>query len=303
MPLSLSSLAWATRPLLRNDFVYDVVMTRSLGFLVTRRTLKATRTQLNDIRRRFGRGVRIYALPGGQQMEFDLSQDLDAFMYDHLTRYGSYEREVTATVSDLIAEGGGTTTFIDVGANVGYFTTLLSRAASTVYAFEPVPAIFERLSRNISLNGCNNVHAFQCAVSREAGQLRLYESEISSGHDSTVKRSEHHSSFLVEAVALDEVIIRGDTTANDIVMKVDTEGSEMDVVLGALGLIRAGKVRAIILEWARGIYPQVSDLRDRFSLYSAIGSVELIGGDDGTRVVRDRHELPDFCNLLIRVRR
>ena len=54
---------------------------------------------------------------------------------------------------------------------------------------------------------------------------------------------------MVDAVRLDEVV---DLSVRDVVMKVDVEGSEMDVLLGALGLIGSGRVSAIVLEWARG---------------------------------------------------
>ena len=81
------------KPLLKNDIVYDVVMTRSVDFLSAQRTLKLTRIQLNEIRRRFGTGVTRYDLPRGLQIEFDLANDLDAFMYDYLVRHGHYEKE------------------------------------------------------------------------------------------------------------------------------------------------------------------------------------------------------------------
>jgi FkbM family methyltransferase len=285
------------KPLLRNDLVYHVVVTKSADFLLAQRTLKMTRIQLNEIRRRFGTGLTRFDLPQGLQIEFDLSNDLDAFMYDYLQRYGHYEREVESVLSELITKD---TTFIDAGANVGYFTLLASRSAKEVYAFEPVPAVFQRLSRNIGLNGLGNVRALQLALSRERAKLRLFESKISPGHDSTVKRFEHDRSIMVDAVSIDEVV---DPSVADVVMKVDVEGSEMDVLLGAQGLLRSGKVSAIVLEWARGLYPDVANLRERFALYSSLGAVEVLDGTQGRHVVRDRHELPDICNLLIRVRR
>jgi FkbM family methyltransferase len=274
-----------------------VVVTKSADFLLAQRTLKITRIQLNEIRRRFGTGLTRYDLPQGLQIEFDLSNDLDAFMYDYLQRHGHYEREVESVLSELLTKE---TTFIDAGANVGYFTLLSSRLAKEVYAFEPVPAVFERLTRNISLNGLSNVRALQLALSRESTKLRLFESKISPGHDSTIKRFEHDRSMLVDAVSIDEAV---DPSVTDVVMKVDVEGSEMDVLLGAQGLIRSGKVSAIVLEWARGLYPEVGNLRERFALYSALGSVEVLDGSSGRRVVRERQELPDICNLLIKVRR
>ncbi len=285
------------KPLLSNDFVYDVVMTKSFDFLLAQRTLKLTRIQLNEIRRRFGKGLARYDLPRGLQVEFDLSNDLDAFMYDHLMRYGHYEREVESVLSELITRD---TTFIDAGANVGYFTVLYSGLAKEVYAFEPAPAVFERLSRNVALNGLGNVRALQLALSKEKGKLTLFESKISPGHDSTVKRFEHDRSILVDAVGLDEVV---GPSARDVVMKVDVEGSEMDVLLGASALISSGRVSAIVLEWARGLYPNVANLRERFALYSALGRVEVLGDSHGRHPVRDRRELPEMCNLLITVRR
>ena len=285
------------KPLLKNDLVYDVVMTKSVDFLMAQRTLKLTRIQLNEIRRRFGAGVTRYYLPQGLQMEFDLANDLDAFMYDYLVRYGHYEKEVESVLSELITKD---TTFVDAGANVGYFTVLSSRLAREVYAFEPAPAVFERLSRNVALNGLQNVRALQLALSRERCKLRLFESKISPGHDSTVKRFEHNKSISVDAVRLDEVV---DPSAREVVMKVDVEGSEMDALLGARGLLRSGKVSSIVLEWARGLYPSVANLRERFALYSALGSVEVLDESLGRRRVRERQELPDMCNLLITLRR
>jgi FkbM family methyltransferase len=284
------------RPLLKNDLVYDVVMTKTVDYLLAQRTLKLTRIQLNEIRRQFGTGVTRYDIQG-LQIEFDLSNDLDAFMYDYLRKYGHYEKEVESVLSELITKE---TTFIDAGANVGYFTVLSSKSAREVYAFEPAPAVFERLSRNVALNGLGNVRALQLALSKERGGLRLFESKISPGHDSTVKRFEHDRSILVDAVRLDDVV---DPSVRDVVMKVDVEGSEMDVLLGALGLIRSGKVSAIVLEWARALYPNVANLRDRFALYSALGSVEVLDDSLGRYRVKERHELPEICNLLITIRR
>jgi FkbM family methyltransferase len=292
-----SSFIVRMKPLLKNDLAYHVLVTKSIDYLSTQHTIKTTRLQLNGIRRRLGTGLYTYDLGQGLKIEFDLSQNLDAFMCDYLMRFGRYESEVESVLSRLVTKE---TTFVDVGANIGYFTVIFSKSARTVYAFEPVPTIFERLSRNLSLNGCENVRALQLAVSKERARLRLYESKISDGHDSTVRRFEHDRSILVDAVSLDEAV---DPSAKDIVMKVDVEGSETDVLMGALGLIRSGRVSAIVVEWSRRIYPSVANLRERFALYSAMGSVEVIDDRLGTYKVTERQQVPDFCNLLIRVGR
>lgn len=284
----------AAGPLLKSDLLYDLLVTRSFDYLRTRRTMKATRIQLNDIRRRFGTGVLRCGIPGGLEMEFNLSDDLDAFMYDHLSRFGSYEPEVGSALSQLVTPS---TTFVDVGANVGYFTLLLARSARRVYALEPLEPVFRRLKRNVDINGLENVVALNVGASKERGTIRLFKSRISPGHDSSVRRSEHGNPREFDAVRLDDVV----DPRGDVVMKVDVEGSEMDVLLGARRLIASGSVSAVVVEWARGLYPEVSNLRERFDLYSSLGSVELLDEHKGPRRVADRSELPETCNLLVRV--
>src|SRR5260370_38917074 len=119
-------------------------------------------------------------------------------MTEYLSKFGRSEGEVGSILSELITKD---TPFIDVGANIGYFTILFSRSAKAVYAFEPVPSVFSSLSRNISLNNLQNVRALQYAVSKERGRLRIFESRISEGHDSTISRSEHDNSILYDGAA------------------------------------------------------------------------------------------------------
>lgn len=57
---------------------------------------------------------------------------------------------------------------IDVGANIGLFTLFVLQQCpnATIYAFEPAPHAFDKLSRNAKLYG-KNVHAFNCGVADE----------------------------------------------------------------------------------------------------------------------------------------
>ncbi len=65
---------------------------------------------------------------------------------------GTYEPELQQAVRDWLP--GGAVVY-DVGANVGYVSLLLARAAGAsgqVFAFEPLPANLERLAANLRLN-------------------------------------------------------------------------------------------------------------------------------------------------------
>jgi amino acid adenylation domain-containing protein/FkbM family methyltransferase len=62
----------------------------------------------------------------------------------------------------------------DVGANIGFFTLFVQQIWQNVrvYAFEPIPPIFETLQVNASLYG-NDVRLFQCGLAREPGEAEF----------------------------------------------------------------------------------------------------------------------------------
>ena len=70
-------------------------------------------------------------------------------------------------------------TFVDIGAHVGLYTLLAKgvNPNTTVYAFEPIPAIFAQLVQNVRLNGfeetvvCEN--GDRCARARQRTVFRV----------------------------------------------------------------------------------------------------------------------------------
>lgn len=65
----------------------------------------------------------------------------------------------------------------DIGSNIGYFTRYLSNEvgdSGRVFAFEPVPATFERLTETILLNNLRNVTPVQAAVSNTSGKVTMF---------------------------------------------------------------------------------------------------------------------------------
>ena len=93
---------------------------------------------LNAITPRVGtRVVKVHGTP----IRLSLSEYIDRNVY-----MGSYEPEETAIVRRLLRPGA---TFVDAGANIGYFTAVASRAVGVsgrVLAIEPMPQLFARLS-------------------------------------------------------------------------------------------------------------------------------------------------------------
>ena len=71
-------------------------------------------------------------------------------------------------------------TFIDIGAAIGnhslFFATCCK--ADVVYAFEPVPALFEHLVQNIEVNKLHSIRAMNVAIGEKAGQVGLIPSNV-----------------------------------------------------------------------------------------------------------------------------
>ena len=69
--------------------------------------------------------------------------------------------EVISTYSGRVA--------LDLGANIGQMTVLLSKNFETVYAFEANPELIPILKENLKLNNVNNVIIIEKAVWNESG--------------------------------------------------------------------------------------------------------------------------------------
>ena len=142
-----------------------------------------------------------------------------------------------------------TDTFVDVGANVGLYASIISRAGSAFpemrfYAFEPNPDTLKRLCE--SLAG-TNVRIFGCALSDREVELEFCEG---AGSATFGIRREGNSlqmkgqTVRIKSVTLDSVPIEGDS----IVLKIDVENHEAEVLRGARQLLNSGRVKAVYVD-------------------------------------------------------
>jgi FkbM family methyltransferase len=123
--------------------------------------------------------------------------------------------------------------FIDIGAHIGSHTIRMATIADYVYAFEPTPSAYNALLRNIRLNKCGNITAFQIAISDKNGKAPLYINELNAGENSLIP-SAHKKRILVETRTFDRFLEEYNIAAKDIkLLKVDVEGTENQVFQGA----------------------------------------------------------------------
>lgn len=131
--------------------------------------------------------------------------------------------------------------FVDVGANVGYFSLLAAKLGGRVIAFEPNPECRAVFAHNIALNGFRNIDVRATGIADRRGQDVLHvESEENLGAGSL--KSVGGNSFAVEVDTLDGQLA-GESPA---IVKLDIEGAELMALRG--GAQTLARTRAVICE-------------------------------------------------------
>lgn len=166
----------------------------------------------------------------------------------------SWEKLQTELVKREIKKGD---TALDIGAHIGYYTLLLARLVGEngkVFAFEPEPANFALLKKNVKVNGfCDNVILNQKAVASETKRTQLFLGRDNTTGHSLYKghyRSRRYKSEVeVEAVRLDDYF-KGERVD---FIKMDIEGGEGEALIGMLSLLERNKHIKIITEFCPGM--------------------------------------------------
>lgn len=159
---------------------------------------------------------------------------------------GLYEVDLTRVVSSLVRPG---MTFVDVGANIGYYMLLCSRLVGVggrVYAFEPDPDTVRYLERNVALNHCTNVLVLAEAVSNKVAVLQFERPGPERGF--LTGESLGGRSVAVQSTSLDEYFAQIGWPRVDLV-KIDAEGSEVQVLRGMVELVSRNPGIRLIVEW------------------------------------------------------
>ncbi|MSU78720.1 MAG: FkbM family methyltransferase [Gemmataceae bacterium] len=151
-----------------------------------------------------------------------------------------YEGETIRLFLALVKE---TRTVIDIGANTGLFALLAAAAEPTcrVWAFEPVPFIFDMLQKNIQLNKLENLEAVSCAVSDFVGESTFFITRTNVGipTDSSSCQGfrDQVEEFPLPTITLDEYMSQQGIDRLEL-LKIDAEATESKVICGAMQTIR-----------------------------------------------------------------
>jgi FkbM family methyltransferase len=147
---------------------------------------------------------------------------------------------------------------LDIGANIGAVTLFWATVSPSVRicAYEPNPAAFDMLQRNIEGNSLQErVWAFTEAVGRGTGELNLWvnvPTDLSTGYLDKAP-CEGGERITVPMIGIDETWRRLNQERIWL-LKIDTEGAEVDILEGASKAVLDATQNAIV-EYHNQIYP------------------------------------------------
>ena len=137
-------------------------------------------------------------------------------------------------------------TVFDIGANIGYVSTAMSKLVGKdgkVYAFEAIPITAKAFTENIKLNKCTNIQLIQKALSDTVGKVTFRIPDGGDNH-SMASMMWHKSDEDTINVEVDTIAIDQDNQLKYLrpsFIKIDVEGAEGLVVKGMQELITKSK--------------------------------------------------------------
>lgn len=160
-------------------------------------------------------------------------------------------------IENNVAKGS---VFYDIGANIGAYSLLASKINDdhiTICSFEPSFSTYGQLVRNVILNGCeNSVIPLMMALSAQTMSTVLNYQSIEAGAalhavgSSVDYKGEEFLPVFTQrliAYAIDDLVLNYGFASPDSI-KIDVDGIEYEILLGAKGVLSQGGVKSLIVE-------------------------------------------------------
>lgn len=153
--------------------------------------------------------------------------DDDQYVGHSLNLYGDYSEDEVSVFQKILTKKS---VAIEVGSNIGSLTVPMAKLAGTVFAFEPQPQNYQLLLKNIIENGlADNVIACSIALGAKTTRTKMPNlANLDHCNYGSVEIGDGEYDVPVETI--DRMI---GVTENINFIKIDSEGSELGVLIGA----------------------------------------------------------------------
>jgi FkbM family methyltransferase len=165
--------------------------------------------------------------------------DLRDLVQSRVYYFGVWEPSLTALVEQRLQPGD---VFVDVGANVGYFSLLAAQRvgpAGSVVSVEASPRVAELLRGNVALTGADNVRVLNVAAADRHGTVAVYAGPPGNV-GTTSLLSDHGGRYETHVPAAPLTTLLEPAELERVrLLKIDVEGAELPILLDILANIHA----------------------------------------------------------------
>ena len=152
--------------------------------------------------------------------------------------------------------------FIDCGSNYGFYS-LYSASLSEknrIISIEASKNTSDEFTKNLKLNNFNNINFFNNAVSNSSGEkISFYESVNDWESSQTHNNFKFNSKTEVKSIKIDNLIQDYHLDDYTVIIKLDVEGNEINVIKGAMDLIKKSNP-LIIIEFSKYIFENLDNI-------------------------------------------
>jgi FkbM family methyltransferase len=211
--------------------------------------------------------------------------------------FGVWEPNLSAFINERLKEQPNRT-FVDVGANVGYFTLIAARLLKNggVVAIEPFPSIYKTLEANLQLNNINNVRLIPRAASDVDQNIQMfYGDPINEGATTSVAGKFKNEPVIVRGEPLSNLLTEQEIKSIRLI-KIDVEGAEYSVIQGMRQIIQKLPDDAEILVEISPSANGQEHLADIFSIFELAGFLpyEIFNSYDPNYYIQPHQNIRPF---------
>ncbi len=180
----------------------------------------------------------------------------DISIAPHLILDGVWEEWTEAALLTMIKPG---MTIVEAGANVGYFTLVMAKAAGQtggVHTFECDPDLATLARDNVEINGLHRTaRVVEKALGGKPARVTFYRTDRHRGGGSIVagleqiphNPTDHRVPLDVEMTTLDDYCAASSIVPD--LIKLDAEGAEPAILRGAAKLLASSRALTIVMEF------------------------------------------------------
>lgn len=168
--------------------------------------------------------------------------------FEHMRQNGIFEAAIIKECQNFLTQQG---TFVDIGAHIGTYALTLSRHCQQVHAFECQKDTYQGLLTGIEANHCTNVTPHLMALGANNVTEMTYYQNANDGGTTTLDLDIAHQTGTRQVLQQDVTTMRTLDSFHlegvDLI-KIDVEGFEAQVILGALKTLEANHYPTILFE-------------------------------------------------------